>query len=67
VTAADLTGPASDMAQTADRLVRARIDFDVQSKRTAPGAAAPPAAMAVTLFNDQFEAQVKQLATTCPA
>jgi hypothetical protein len=67
VTAADLTGPASDRAQTADRLVRARIDFDVQSKHTAPGAAAPPAAMAVTAFNDQFEAQVKQLATTCPA
>ncbi|MDT5323217.1 MAG: hypothetical protein QOF25_369 [Mycobacterium sp.] len=67
VTAVDLTGPASDMAQTADRLVRARIDFDVQSKHTAPGAAAPPAAMAVTAFNDQFEAQVKQLATTCPA
>jgi cytoskeletal protein RodZ len=67
VTAADLTGPAIDMAQTADRLVRARIDFDLQSKHTAPGAAAPPAAMAVTLFNDQFEAQVKALATTCPA
>jgi hypothetical protein len=67
VTAADLAGPASDMAHTADRLVRARLDFDVQSKHTAPGAAVPPAAMAVTAFNDQFEAQVKQLATTCPA
>jgi hypothetical protein len=67
VTAADLTGPAIDVAQTADRLVRARIDFDAQAKHTAPGATAPPAAMAVTLFNNQFEAQVKQLATTCPA
>jgi hypothetical protein len=66
VTAADLAGPANDLAQTADRLVRAKIDFDVQSKRTAPGASAPPAAMAVTAFNDQFEAQVKQLLTTCP-
>ena len=42
VAAADLAAPARDVAQTADRLVRARIDFDVQSKRTAPGAAAPP-------------------------
>lgn len=67
VSAADLTGPAIDMAQTADRLARARIDFDAQSAHTAPGAAMPPAAMAVTLFNNQFEAQVKALATTCPA
>jgi cytoskeletal protein RodZ len=67
VTAADLIGPATEMAQTADRLVRARIDFDAQSAHTAPGAVMPPAAMAVKAFNDQFEAQVKQLATTCPA
>lgn len=67
VTAAELAGPATDVAQTANRLVRARIDFDDQSKRTAPGAEAPPAAMAVVAFNDQFEAQIKQLATTCPA
>jgi hypothetical protein len=67
VTAADLTGPATEMAKTADRLVRARIDFDAQSAHTAPGAAMPPAAMAVKAFNDQYEAQVKALATTCPA
>lgn len=67
VTAADLAGQASDLARTADRLVRARIDFDTQSKRTAPGAGAPPVAMAVTAFNDEFEARVNQLATTCPA
>jgi hypothetical protein len=66
VTAADLTGPATDLARTAERLVRAKIDFDAQSKHTAPGAAAPPAAMAVTSFNAEYEAQVKQLATTCP-
>ena len=67
VTAADLTGPASELAKTADRLVRARIDFDDQSAHTAPGAAMPPAAMAVKAFNDQYETQVKALATTCPA
>jgi hypothetical protein len=66
VTTPDLAGPARDVAQTADRLVRARLDYDAQRARTAPGAAAPPAAMVVTAFNDQFEAQVKQLATTCP-
>jgi hypothetical protein len=67
VTAADLTGPATELAKTADRLVRARIDFDDQSAHTAPGAAMPPAGMAVKAFNDQYEAQVKALATTCPA
>ncbi len=67
VTAADLAGQARDMAQTADRLVRARLDYDAQSKHTAPGAAAPAVAMVVTAFNDEFEAQVIQLAKTCPA
>lgn len=65
VTAKDLAGPARDAAQTADRLVRAKLDFDEQAKHTAPGAEAPPAAMAVTAFNDQYEAQVKQLGATC--
>lgn len=67
VTAADLAGQASDLAQTADRLVRARIDFDSQNAHTAPGAAPPPVGMAVIAFNDQFDSQVRQLATTCPA
>lgn len=66
VTAPDLAGQARDAAQTVDRLVGARIDYDAQSKRTAPGGAPPPVGMAVIAFNDQFEAQVKQLATTCP-
>jgi hypothetical protein len=66
VTAADLAGPAKEVAQTAERLVRAKLDYDAQSKRTAPGAGTPPAAMAVGAFNEQMEAQVKQLATTCP-
>jgi hypothetical protein len=65
VTAPDLAGQATELAQTADRLVRARIDFDAQSAHTAPGAPTPPAAMAVTAFNDEFEARVKKLATTC--
>jgi hypothetical protein len=65
VTSPELSGQATELAQTADRLVRARIDFDAQSAHTAPGAPAPPAAMAVAAFNDEFEARVKQLATTC--
>lgn len=67
VTAADLAGPASELAQTADRLARAMVDADVQTKRTAPGGAAPPVVMVATAFNEQFQAQVKQLSTTCPA
>ena len=67
VTAGDLAGQAREMAQTANRLVRARLDFDAQSAHTAPGAVAPASAMVVTAFNDQFEAEVRQLATTCPA
>lgn len=66
VTADGLAGPATELAQTADRLVRARIDFNDQSAHTAPGAAMPPAAMAVKAFNDQYEAEVKALATKCP-
>ncbi len=67
VTAADLAGQANDMARTAERLVRARLDFDAQSERTAPGAAAPAVAMVVIAFNNEFQAQVTQLAKTCPA
>lgn len=67
VTAGDLAGQAHDMAQTADRLVRARLTYDVQSKHTAPGAGAPPVAMVVTALNDQLEGQVRALATACPA
>jgi hypothetical protein len=67
VSAKDLVGPARDAAQTADRLVRARLDYDAQSKHTAPGAGAPPAAMVVTAFNEQFQVQIAQLAKACPA
>lgn len=66
VSAPDLAGPARDMAQTADRLVQARLDYDAQAARTAPGAAAPATAMVVAAFNDQFEQQVKALLQTCP-
>jgi hypothetical protein len=67
VTAPDVAGQASDLARTVGLLVGARLDYDTQSKRTAPGGAAPPAAYAVKAFNDQYEAQVKQLAATCQA
>jgi hypothetical protein len=67
VTATDLAGPAKELAQTADRFARALIDAGAQSKRTAPGGAAPPAVMAATAFDQQFQAEVKQLGTTCPA
>lgn len=62
----DLAAPARDMAQTADRLVRARLDYDAQAARTAPGAAAPASAMVVKAFNDQFEGEVRGLLQTCP-
>ena len=67
VTATDLSGQAKATADTAERLVQARVDFNAQAERTAPGAAMPPAGVAVQLFNDQFEAQVKQLREACPA
>ncbi|MCW2551468.1 MAG: hypothetical protein JWR78_1249 [Mycobacterium sp.] len=67
VTADDLAGQAKEMAQTANRLVRARLDYDAQRAHTAPGAVGPAAAMVVAAFNDQFQAEVSQLATTCPA
>jgi hypothetical protein len=65
VTAKDLSTQAAELARTADWLVRARLDFKAQSAHTAPGGAAPPAAMAVKTFNDQYEVQVKRLATEC--
>jgi hypothetical protein len=68
VTADGLADQAHDLAKTADRLVEARIDFNAQRDSTAPGAPGrQAAAMMVTAFNDQFEAQVSQLATVCPA
>jgi hypothetical protein len=68
VTAEGLAEQAHELAQTADRLVGAKINLNAQIKATAPGAPGPPAlAMVVTAFNDQFQAQVSQLATACPA
>ncbi|MCW2513013.1 MAG: hypothetical protein JWR11_2055 [Mycobacterium sp.] len=66
VTAPDFAGPAKDMAQTAERLVRARLDFDAQNAHTAPGAVPPASAMVVTAFNDQYQSQVTQLLKACP-
>ena len=67
VTDPDLAPQAQAAAETASRLVRARLDFNAQSDTTAPGAPMPPAAMAVTTFNDEFEARVSRLAEQCPA
>jgi hypothetical protein len=67
VTAADLAGPAREMAQTGERFARALIDANAASAHTAPGGPAPPAVMAATAFDQQFQAQVTQLSTTCPA
>jgi hypothetical protein len=65
VTESDLAAQSKDIAETADRLVRARIDLNVQSEATAPGAPAPPAAMAVRAFNEEFEARVGRLTEAC--
>jgi hypothetical protein len=67
VTAEGLAEQADELAKTADRLVDAMIDFNAQSTTTAPGSAGTQAAaMMVTAFNDQFEAQVSQLTRVCP-
>jgi hypothetical protein len=65
VTAAELADQAKALSQTADRLVRARIDLNAQSAATAPGAPPPPVAMAVTGLYDQFQAQLGQLSEAC--
>jgi hypothetical protein len=65
VTAPDLADQAKELAQTTDRLVRARIDLNAQSAATAPGAAPPPAALAVSGLYDQFEAELGQLSKAC--
>jgi hypothetical protein len=65
VPAGDLAQQSKEMAQTADRLIRSRIDLKEQAAVTAPGAAAPPAAYAVKAFNDEFEAQVANLIKAC--
>ena len=62
-----LAEQARQVAETADRLVRSLLDFEAQAKATAPGAAMPPAGMAVTAFNEEFEAKVSRLAAACPA
>jgi hypothetical protein len=65
VTAPELADRANELAQTTDRLVRARIDLNAQSANTAPGAAAPPAALAVSGLYKQYEAQVAALSKSC--
>lgn len=65
VPSGDLAAQSRELAQTADRLIRSRIDLNEQTAATAPGAAAPPAAYAVKAFNDEFEAQVANLMKAC--
>ena len=64
VTAPELVDQAKALAQTTDRLVRARVDMNDQT--TAPGAAPPPAAIAVMGLYKEFEAQLGQLSKSCP-
>jgi len=67
VTAPELADRAKELAQTADRLVRARIELSAQEKATAPGTPPPPVAMAVSALYDQFQAEIGQLSQSCPA
>lgn len=67
VTAPELANQAKDLSQTTERLVRARIDLSAQTKKTAPGAPAPPVAMAVSALYAQFQADIEQLSKSCPA
>lgn len=65
VTDPELATQAQAAADTANRLVRARLDFTAQSGSTAPGAPMPPAAMAVATFNEEFEVRISRLAEQC--
>lgn len=65
VSSPELGQQAKELAATANRLASARIDFNAQSKNTAPGAPPPPAAMVVSAFYDEFQQRVSQLAKAC--
>lgn len=65
VTDPELAGQTKAAVETAERLVRAQVDFDAQSQKIAPGAPLPPSGMLVVAFNEQYQAQISQLAATC--
>ncbi|MBO0681058.1 hypothetical protein JRC04_26625 [Mycolicibacterium sp. S2-37] len=65
VTEPELADRSKEVAQTVDRLVRARADLDAHSQPIAPGAGPPPAAMVVAGLNQQYEAQIARLAEAC--
>jgi hypothetical protein len=65
VSAPELADQARAAAQTANRLIRARIDFNAQKEAIAPGGPPPPVGMVVTSFYDQFQAEIGQLSKSC--
>ncbi|MCK0176365.1 hypothetical protein [Mycolicibacterium sp. F2034L] len=65
VTEPELADRSKQVAQTVDRLVRARAALDAQNPAVAPGAGPPPAAMVVKGLNEQYEAEILRLAELC--
>lgn len=65
VTDPELAPQAQAAADTAQRLVRAKIDYDAQNNAIAPGGPPPPAGMVVASYNDEFEVRISRLADDC--
>jgi hypothetical protein len=65
VTAPDLAPVAKNLSDSANRMTSAMIEFNHQSKNTAPGAAPPPVGMAAEAFYNEFQGYVQQLSKAC--